>query len=290
METIKEFRKSIDQVNHKLLLRGYSHVKSCLYAQSRQAVILLVEYKKESNLNQRFILKIFTRNYRHNSPEGFKREVMALRKFHAALEKRNITHISCPRVIIANSKEMYYVMSYLEGGNLDDYLARANTFNHHINDVTDILIEGISIFYDAVGQIYGDFQPKNIIIGNNWNVGFVDPTIPNPFFGDLHSMLSCSYGAADFGYWLYSVAIQSAKYALVDIFLAIKRIRFTVQLLRKTRSDFSQGQHDFIADVVLVTKGHLRRMKAKSRSLKTQFLIVFGKIIIKYVLARLNVM
>jgi hypothetical protein len=228
-------------------------------ASGRQSVVWALECLLPENTASLYALKEFRQSYRHNSQSGVDAEYRALKTFHAALSDRG-GPVSCPEPLEVFSDPPAYLMRFVAGESLDDFILATPAWD----DVIEGLLSGLSVFHESVGAPFEDCQLRNILVEGRKEVIFIDPTLPNPVHALIREELECSPLEADLGYWVYSVVGQTPRLSLAQRRLADRRFAFTAKLLVRAALLNSRGPNRDVIDAVeRVAVRHLRRMGRK---------------------------
>jgi len=203
----------------------------------------------------KFVLKVFNTTYKYNSLESVYREFNSLTKFYYALRRNRDLGILAPKPIKLFLEHWAYVMEYIEGSSLIDFLC-SKADNNSWSVISKRIVQGLKIYLDNVGHIYGDFQPSNIIIKDNFEVAMIDPTIPNI----MYEMLSQKYEplAVDIGYWVFTVAAKTLKYIILNRRCQLALLRFSKQLVQIAQQ--VSTTRTFLSDVMSVAQYHFNRI------------------------------
>lgn len=232
------------------------------------------------NEEQKFILKIFSPKYQFNSAKAVQEEFSTLEKFYKTLQHANLHQIiTCPLPIAIFESSQAYLMSYVHGQSLESAWKQSDI---NSSEIAPKLITGLSVFYETMNTIYADFHPGNIIIGPHKQIGFIDPTIPEPFFHSFSVLQHYPY-CVDLGYWLNLVSVTSAK--LLYTFnhkVCIRRWNFTRSLLAAAVSNIAfHQQESFLFETRQVALAHLRYL-TQTKIFKGYFHYLISKQIATY--------
>ena len=164
---------------------------------------------------QRYALKLYSMQAPHNPRTSAENEFRALQTFYGACRGR--PDIAVPEPLALLERDPGYLMRHLEGRCLVPYLRHARLDSLSTSLLAKRIVDGLAIFYGSVGGVYGDFQPRNLLVGSDLRVGFLDPTIPDP--GHLAIVANRRFApwSADMGYWLFSVLVKSISRPLPQL-------------------------------------------------------------------------
>lgn len=178
-----------------------------------QAHVLRMDVRSDTA----FVLKAFDPRYRHATREAFLAEVDALRAFSSSATVGVV-----PTVVAADEARLCYVMTHVPGVPLE--AADSRVVNAACRAAIATLIE----YHDVVGDVYGDFQPANVLVDANGAVALIDPTAANPYFRSFLAMGHTAI-ATDVGYWLAScTALRSLR--------AFRRARLATAMVLAARN------------------------------------------------------
>ena len=221
-----------------------------------QATILVVGESGDSPL---FAIKVF----RHDPASAglLSREVTALGAFHEALAGRD--DLGCPRPIASSADLLCYLMTYEAGSPIE---SAARPSSPAYGEIVDRLLAGLGLFYDAVGDIYGDFHPGNVLVARGQRVILLDPGVPNPInptFQRLADELRFSPASVDLGYWTFTVSSRTARLAVVRPPAVVRRWRLTEELLPRAAHRMAPaGEADrFLTEVLEAAGAYLAWMR-----------------------------
>lgn len=251
-------KKVLKKSQEFLQYQGHSDIQiTAVNSTNQSETFLFSTYNPLYSTDQKFVLKLFTQKYRFNSTRAIQEEFTALEKFHKALQATNLhQRITCPLPVTTFESDQAYLMTYIQGQSLEAAWRQADI---NTKEIARRLVDGLSIFYKEVRSIYADFHPGNIIISPNNQVGFIDPTIPEPFFYSFSNFTHYPY-CVDLGYWLNLVSITSAKLLYTgQQKVCLRRWDFTTQLLAAVITNLTLQQHEsFLLETRNIALAHLR--------------------------------
>jgi tRNA A-37 threonylcarbamoyl transferase component Bud32 len=241
---------------------GLQAVRADVIGNGTEAVV----YRLSSSTNGSIIdhaLKVFRRERKHNSVESIRAEFDVLKGFAATLAAHPCG-VVCPHPLDVSPDGYAYLMTYVEGETLDDYLLRIR--NGSVTDPADVvtaIVQGITRFYDAVGAPYADFQPRNVRVTTS-AVALFDPMIGNPGFLPPRSGLQWWPPSADFGFWIQEVGADAVRQSVQRPRLVRARIDFTRRLVAAAAAAFAPRSQDrFRDEVVAVGDFHFQRYRRR---------------------------
>jgi hypothetical protein len=226
-----------------------------------QGTILIVAGASDSPL--RYAIKVF--NSRLASNELLAREVAALEVFHGALGDKD--DLGCPKPMASSAELCCYLMTYEAGGPIERAL-RGRPLAAY-KEVAERVVAGLMLFHGSVGDIYGDFHPGNVLVARGERVIFLDPGIPkvdNPTFARLADELRFSPGSVDLGYWTFTVASRMARLAIARPPAALRRWRFTEELLPLAAHRMAPAHEEqaFLLEVLRAARDYLAWMRSNT--------------------------
>jgi hypothetical protein len=231
--------------------------------EGKQATVLLVG--GEPGSAAQYAVKVFPQ--RQTSREAIRYEVAALERFRAALEARD--DLACPSPVASSDELCVYVMTLEEGRRMEQALIERPASAWR--EVAERIVAGLDLYYRSVGDVYGDFQPRNLLLGPRDKVIFLDPGIPNvenPTYSRLAAELEYSPGSVDLGYWLHVVVSRFFRLLVTRPRVAFGRWRFTVELLARTAQTMApRGEaRSFLLEVRRAGRQHLAWLRTNSGS------------------------
>ena len=197
-----------------------------------------------------------------------KDEFDALTAMHPAFASR--TDIDCPQPVALHPGHRAYLMTKVEGRPLD----HVDLSTEALGRTIDLLLEALSLYYDAVGDIYGDLQPSNVIVADG-SIALIDPTLPARVHRTIETSLTCAPASSDIGYWTYSVVSRSFAGAIRHPRVAARRARATRLLLERAPRHFGADPVAFGRDISHAVKTRLARL-ARFHPVKGRALQVVG--------------
>ena len=225
-----------------------------------EAVVRRISSLTEDGRTAEHALKTFRRERRSNSAQSIRSEFEALAAFSAAVAAPQ-SCVVCPRPVALSPDEFAYLMSYVEGETLDDYLARNRGRSQVVACLAAAIVDGLACFYDALGTCYADFEPRNVLVTPS-RVCLLDPMIGNPAFLPLRREFRYWPSSVDLGFWLEQVAAQAVKPSLQRPTLAASRLSLTRRLIRQAAEVFAPGDATtFRHEVVTVAEFHFERFR-----------------------------
>lgn len=250
-------------------------------ARGSQAAIYQIAVSNDDGSRNLLALKRFYPENPKNSADSVLREWSALTAFGDALSKASIP-VSTPVPIRVFPDRLCYVMSYVEGRPLSDWIPP-----HGARLGARVLSDALALYHRALRQIYGDFQPGNVLWGEEGGFALLDMTIPNPFYWNpAFAALESGLASADLGYWLFSVCTRTWRFAIRNPVHAWRLLMLSRHLVEE------HGRHTGVSpgalrrDVQFVARAHLKRLASKS--LKGRLIAGLGALVAALVLARLR--
>ena len=196
-------------------------------------------------------------------------EFSALERFHEALAGHE--RVRCPRPIALHSDARAYLMERVPGRPLDEVELEGG----RADEAIDSLLEGLAIYHRAVDDLYGDFQPSNVLVAEG-RLTLIDPTLPAEIHQRIAATLSHAPASADIGYWVYSVASRAALASIVDRASGRRRWEITQRLLRAAPRRFAVDEESFSNDVRRAVETRLQRLP-RSSPMKGRVLELLGR-------------
>jgi len=237
----------------------------------RQSDIYIIEAVFTGNKKERYVVKAFNDSYQANSNEGVKKEYETLEKFYSKINKEEVL---CPKPIKFFERSRCYMMGYLPGISLPEYLVKNPKKKR--KELAKKLLKGLALYYGAVENIYADLRPMNLIINDNDKVGFLDCTLPEAFHYSLHKGLKYYPYTVDLGFWLHSVMVLIARRIIFRPLLCIRMIKFSRELFREAALlEAADNKAVFYKEIKTVSKKHQEQIKSEKR-LKTNILYYIG--------------
>jgi hypothetical protein len=151
---------------------------------------------------------------------GYRRtgDVVA-REYSALLDlSRALRHVpaggyrlSCP--VPARQWDWGYAMSVVAGLPLEDLLGRRLP-DRDLDPIAADLVGALLAFHAEAGRPYGDFHPRNVLLGPDRDLYLVDPTHADVAFYAWQSEAPSPHLAVDIAYWLYWTAHRALRRSL----------------------------------------------------------------------------
>jgi hypothetical protein len=237
----------------KLERRGLPKASVVDHRSGVQSEVVIIGASNREGQQLRFALKVFRPRYRRGGM--VEKEYSSLQSFHRGLSGR--PGIDCPEPLCLSPDRGAYLMTFVEGVPFDEFVAgKTRPFPQTASQV----LRGLTVYYDNVGEQYGDFQPSNVLVGGK-GVVFLDPTVPNPAnpayaASAIHPKYAPS--SVDVGFWLHSVAVHTPKSVLRGLRVARGQRDFAVELLTQAAAAAPEGEAAaYVAEVTRVVRGHL---------------------------------
>lgn len=209
----------------------------------------------KTNDDSAFMLKTFSGRFAQ--ADRASHEFRALQLFSAKAHGHQAIRVPTPLHLLRDHDA--YLMSWLPGRPLTQHLLSTHPLPADRAFIASSLLEAFSLYYEAVGTIYGDCQPANVLVSCNPSaVGLVDPTPPEQYFADAAATASHAPLSADLGYWTYSVLARTWR-NLPKSQIRRASLCFTEELLLAASVRTSEPQ-DFLDDVLNVAQWHRQRL------------------------------
>ena len=207
-----------------------------------------------------FVVKVFDVSRKHFSAVAVRNEFDVLRRLATGAAHR-AAPMACPEPIAIAPSGDAYLMTSMDGKTLDDHLLNGTNHRHTSADLAETIVAALAYFYDVIGDCYADFEPGNVLIGDE-GVCLLDPLVPNPTFLPARSELRWYPSTADIGYWVEQVAAHAVRQTVQYPRLARARIAFTRELVAAAAAAFAPEDEDaYRAEVVAVADYHIARYR-----------------------------
>jgi RIO1 family protein len=244
-------------------------------------VIFAASRASGTDTTSRFVLKKFWDDRIRTGVYGVRKEFDALRLFHEALISRG--NLRCPQPIAISPDGSAYLMTFLEGVRIDRHPPKESRERKRI---VEAILHGLAIYYEKVGGLYADFQPRNIIVDRRI-VGFIDPTLAAETHDRIGRQLAHQPATADVGYWLYSLAAQTTKGLIMDPVRTVRALRLTGELVKQAPDalDPAAPRAEFLEEVGTAADIRLHLLRER-RGIKGLPLRLVGKQIVRGILQR----
>jgi serine/threonine protein kinase len=221
-----------------------------------------------SSTGENFVYKMMSPEYPFNSAESTRREFLAVRRFSDATRARG--DIGTPDVVALTTEPMGYLMREVEGVDLLAALRVERMSADRLRTTADAIVAALDLFHRTEGEMYGDFHPENILIGERGRLFFIDPLMADPKYDEAtegHAAL-----AADLGFWTFSIASMTPRRLSVMPFGAARLLRLTRAMLRRARA--SSDDPDRLAQAIrCVMNGYLAELRDQGARGRLQVLL-----------------
>lgn len=189
--------------------RAFSNVRLLCSYKGGQARAFVFEAQDRKDDGVRFVLKSFDRHNEINSVRAVMREYQAVKVLYSALANSRID-VVCPAPLGTNVEEWAYLCGCLDGRPLNRMVG-AGKMDRRV--IVRRVLTGLDVFYQTVGEPYGDCKPSNVLVEGN-HVGMIDPITPDLRVELVARQGSFAPASGDLGYWMYGLVIDT----LVGIF------------------------------------------------------------------------
>jgi tRNA A-37 threonylcarbamoyl transferase component Bud32 len=244
------YRYILDAAAPALLDQGFVGLVMTGCKSGSQADVLFVTARRVNGHTERFAIKAF----RRNTLDVVKSEYEVLHALSDALLAAADSRIRCPLPVAIVESALLYIMTYVEGDLLEDYVRRTPG---SASGLAPLLVDALQAVHSTLGTPYGDFSSRNILVGpGNRYVCLLDPTYAR---GIDHEalILACAPASVDVGYWLHDAVTRELRQALKAPRYAAEWFRLTDGLLRGSLEAFAPSmQEEFLDDVERVVASY----------------------------------
>lgn len=230
----------------------------------------------------KFVLKRFWEDQVRTGIRGVTEEFRALQDLHEAFNEKPCG-LTCPRPITLSPSGLAYLMTFVNGRRLDQFSPRDRATRSRISNG---VLKGLAIYYEKVGGLYADFQPRNILFDDD-SIAFIDPTLAAEVHARISRQLTHQPASADIGYWLFSIAAQMTKSLAFQPIRAFRLLRLTEELVSQASGIVGPGTSDdsFLDDVDKAAHLRLDLMRRR-RGIKGAPLRLVGELVVRRVIRR----
>jgi hypothetical protein len=219
---------------------------------------------------ERLVLKAMWPTRPNNSPDGVEHEYQALELFHRST--RAYGDIGAPEPLGLFKEQLGYLMSYVDAPNVATLLEANPPSDGDIRTIAVRIVRALELYYKSVGEMYGDFQPTNLLVRPSLQVVLIDPTNYTPVQQLIGEDAGYAPMSADLGHWAYTVAAVSVKQILKGSKLPARMYKLTSEIIAYASRVCAENDTDGFVDAVYkVARCYLVEMKSQ-RQLKNKAL------------------
>lgn len=244
---------------------GWTNVTSAPIAGGSQGRVALLQTSPGAPTSERVVLKVA----RAPQPGRLQREFEALQALHRALESAH--DASSPRPLGLHPEGSAYLMTFEDGAPIGSTPLTPETQAQ----LVDALLHALQLYYEATGDLYGDLQPKNLLVGPA-GLCLIDPTLDAEIHHELASTMTHAPASADLGYWLYSVLSTLPRSSVTAPQAALRTASFTRSLLRAAPDRFSAPVETFTREVARGAEVRLDRL-ARAKPMRGRVIRALAK-------------
>lgn len=227
----------------------------------KQGTCFIIEARPS---REKLILKVLSPAHPHSSLESVEREYRALELFYQSTQAH--PSVGAPEPLGLFPEQMGYLMSYIDAPSIEEFLGANLPSAEDLRTIGERVVHALQLYYRGVGDIYGDFQPENVLVRPSLQVVLIDPTIADPACKSVAAGAPYSPLSADLGYWTYVVAAKSVKRALRRSMLSARLFRFTTEIIGcGSQVSAFDGTSQFSDAVYEVAERYMLRLKAERR-------------------------
>ncbi len=188
-------------------------------------------------------------------------EYRALERFYQAAQGHPAVRVPEPLELF--QEHSAYLMEFVEGVTIPHLLRADRPRPDVVRPVVDHILSALQLYYGSVQEMYGDFQPANVLVNTTSQVvTLLDPTPYHSIQRILAADMPFSPMSSDLGYWVYGVASRSVKQAVLEPILAARLVTFTRELIRRAgqlqAGDAEAAFSDAVLEVARRYMAHLR--------------------------------
>lgn len=251
-----------------LARRGFENVRVVESRSGKQGTCFVLEGREGRG---KAVLKTMSPLRPANTPESAEREYKALELFYQ--ETKAHPNVGAPEPLEHFGGRLGYLMGHVDAPGLEDLLEADRLDDEELRTVAGRVVSALGLYYDSVGELYGDFQPRNVLVRpSSLRVFLLDPTPTNSFQQMLGEGAPYSPASADLGYWAYSVAARSVKQGLVGSKLPAKLYGLTSEMISRACETFDDGAPEGFRDAVFAVAGRYADRLGARRRLKDKVL------------------
>jgi hypothetical protein len=227
-----------------------------LGAQIRSTQGLCVELKTGNS--DLFFLKILRRT---DGSTGAEAEYRALKDLQDAV--RDVPRLCAPQALALFAQSDAYLMTHIDGSPLRTCVANGLLEPRELAALADQLALGLVNFYRTSGQPYADFHPENILLTQEGEVGFLDPTHVEQNLVVPTEWTTFGWPSSDAGYWVFSTVARSARRGYRELFARHGLTFLAAKLIESLAARLQLPISDFESDVASVAEWHRRHLARK---------------------------
>ena len=216
--------------------------------------------------DQKFVLKVLV----DQDPTSIKFAELEYNLLHDFYEvTRGRDDIGAPEPVALVPNYSAYIMRFVGGTTLYDFLGIHRADRLHRTAIVDRLLAGLHIFYESVKCRYGDFHPRNIIITPDGRIVFLDPSHWDHGHRDVSSRAQFGPLSVDLGNWVYCVTRWAPRHCLTHPKLPFNLSRLTVEMIRSASQAHCDGVRDkFQGEVHWVASQYIEGLSRESMKRK----------------------
>lgn len=228
---------------------GWTNVTSAPITGGSQGRVVLLQTSPGAPVTERVVLKMA------RAPQAglLQREFKALQALHRALGSAHDAR--SPRPLGLHPEGSAYLMTFEDGAPIG-----SKPLAPEIRaKLVDALLHALLLYYEATGDLYGDLQPKNLLVGPA-GLCLIDPTLDAEIHRELASTMTHAPASADLAYWLYSVLSTLPRSSVTAPQAALRTASFTGALLRAAPDRFGAPVEAFTREVARGAEVRLDRL------------------------------